>query len=82
MHEWLEAARDRIAVEAGVDGGELSLTEEEISALLDLARVAAHDSGDRTNAPLVCFLLGRAIGREPGYDVSVLARAASSSGDS
>ena len=29
----------------------------------DLARVAAHDSGDRTNAPLLCFLVGVAAGR-------------------
>ena len=28
-----------------------------------LARVAAHDSGERTNAPLLCYLLGVAVGR-------------------
>jgi hypothetical protein len=38
------------------------LTEEEQKTLLDLARVAAHDGGERTNAPLLCYLLGRAGG--------------------
>jgi hypothetical protein len=76
VHEWLEAARDRIADETGVDSGTLSLTEGEIAALLDLARVAAHDSGDRTNAPLVCFLAGLALGRSSDGDVTRLARAA------
>lgn len=28
--------------------------------LLEAARVAAHDSGQRTNAPLLCYLLGLA----------------------
>ena len=35
------------------------LTDEEQSTLLDLARIAAHESGDRTSAPLLCYLLGR-----------------------
>jgi hypothetical protein len=25
--------------------------------------VAAHDSGERTNAPLLCYLVGVAVGR-------------------
>jgi hypothetical protein len=32
--------------------------------LLDLARIAAHTSGERTNAPLLCYLVGRAQGSE------------------
>lgn len=50
MNEWL----------ARLDLGELS--EEEEKTLLDLARLAAHESGDRRNAPLLCYLLGRAGG--------------------
>lgn len=50
MNEWL----------ARLDLGELS--EEEEKTLLDLARIAAHESGDRRNAPLLCYLLGRAGG--------------------
>ncbi len=33
--------------------------------VLDLARIAAHDSGERTNAPLLCYLVGRAQGKAP-----------------
>jgi uncharacterized protein DUF6457 len=54
MNEWLT----RQARAIGVDG----LTEAEETTLLDLARIAAHTSGDRTNAPLLCYLLGRANG--------------------
>ena len=46
-----------------------------MSALLDLARVAAHDSGDRTNAPLATYLVGLAAGRGAGA-ATVLAPAA------
>jgi Domain of unknown function (DUF6457) len=53
---WLQSARDVIA-----PGEDLSAAE--VRTLLDLARVAAHDSGERTNAPLVCYLLGIAVGR-------------------
>lgn len=31
--------------------------------LLDLARIASHTSGERTNAPLLCYALGLAVGR-------------------
>ena len=42
---------------------ELELSPDDVRALLDLARVAAHDSGERTNAPLVCYLIGVAVGK-------------------
>ncbi len=54
MNEWLA----RQAEALGVD----PLTEDEQKTLLDLARIAAHDGGERTNAPLLCYLLGRAGG--------------------
>jgi hypothetical protein len=34
--------------------------------LLDLAGFAAHDSGARTNAPLLCFLVGLSCSPERG----------------
>lgn len=77
MHEWLESAQDRIATASGVDPSQLVLTEQDVVRLLDLARIAAHDSGDRTNAPLVCFLVGLALGRSPGLDLGELADEAS-----
>jgi hypothetical protein len=60
MDAWLTEARDALAAAAAVEPGELDLNEEETKTLLDLARIAAHTSGDRTNAPLLCYLVGRA----------------------
>jgi len=57
---WLTQARDALAAETGVDPAELELTDAEARELLDLARIAAHLSGERTNAPLLCYLVGRA----------------------
>jgi len=66
MHEWMEQASTRLADEAGADSAEYALTAAEIQTLLDLARVAAHESGERTNAPLACYLVGLARGRSGG----------------
>jgi hypothetical protein len=66
MDDWLAEARDRLAAEAGQDPAELGLAQEEIDELLELARIAAHESGERTNAPLLCYLVGLAHGRRGG----------------
>ena len=60
MDEWLTSARSRIAAAANLDEAALELDER---LLLEVARVAAHDSGARTNAPLACYLLGLAVAR-------------------
>jgi hypothetical protein len=70
---WLTKACDGIAAEAGVPAAELDLADAEARTLLDLARIAAHTSGDRTNAPLLCYLVGRA--HERGADLGALADA-------
>lgn len=62
MDDWLTRARDALAAEAGVDTTALELSGKDAATLLDLARIAAHDSGDRINAPLLCYLVGRAQG--------------------
>jgi hypothetical protein len=54
MDAWLQTATDAIG------GGRLS--DDDVHGLLDIARDAAHQSGDRTNAPLLCYLIGRAQG--------------------
>ena len=72
MDAWLQDARAALAGAAGLDPGDLALSDEEAATLLDLARIAAHDSGERTNAPLLCDLVGRARG---GADVETLADA-------
>ena len=60
MNEWLDTRADTLAEGTGIDRGALELSPEEIELLLDLAGYAAHESGARTNAPLLCYLLGRA----------------------
>jgi Domain of unknown function (DUF6457) len=60
VDEWLTAARDAIAETASISADELMLSDEDTRTLLDLARIAAHESGERTNAPLLCYLVGRA----------------------
>ena len=60
MNEWLAQRADALAALTGIDRDALDLSPEEIEQLLDLAAVAAHESGARTNAPLLCYLLGRA----------------------
>ena len=63
MHEWLEQTRDNLASRSGDEPAVYTLEQKDIDALLDLARVAAHESGERINAPLVCYLVGLARGR-------------------
>jgi hypothetical protein len=60
MNEWLSARADALARRGGVDRAALELTEQEIEELLELAGHAAHASGARTNAPLLCYLVGLA----------------------
>ena len=62
MDAWLADARDALASAAGVPPETLELGDDEAATLLDLARIAAHESGERTNAPLLCYLVGRAQG--------------------
>ena len=62
MDAWLTQARDSLAEAAGIRASDLELTDEEVAMLLDLARIAARESGERTNAPLLCYLVGRASG--------------------
>jgi hypothetical protein len=63
MDDWLTAARDRIAGAAALDPASLDLSQDEVDEILELARVAAHESGERINAPLLCYLIGLAQAR-------------------
>ncbi len=58
MHDWLDSAADTVAAAAGIQREQLELSPEEISQLLDLAGFAAHESGARTNAPLLSYIVG------------------------
>jgi uncharacterized protein DUF6457 len=71
VDDWLSDARDRLAEASGESPESLGLSQAEVDELLELARVAAHDSGERINAPLLCYLVGFARGRTGG-DLSAL----------
>lgn len=66
MNEWLEEASAKL--------GGARLDPGEAEPLLELARVAAHTSGDRRNAPLVTYLVGLARGRGDTRSVDEIAR--------
>ncbi|HSK15510.1 MAG TPA: DUF6457 domain-containing protein [Gaiellaceae bacterium] len=66
MDAWLEEARARVAGATGEEASRYDLAQAEVDALLDLARIAAHASGERVNAPLLCYLVGLAHGRNGG----------------
>jgi hypothetical protein len=72
MDEWLTRARDALARAAGIPASDLDLTQDEVVTVLDLAALAAHESGQRTNAPLLCYLVGKA---ERGANLDALAEA-------
>jgi len=57
----VDAWLTRVTEAIGLDPKTLSDGDE--AELLDLARIAAHESGERTNAPLLCYLLGLAAAR-------------------
>ena len=63
MDDWLTSARDRLAEASGESPETLELSQSETDELLELARIAAHESGERINAPLLCYLVGLARGR-------------------
>ena len=70
MNDWLAARADALAERSGIDRAALELTDQEINGLLELAGHAAHDSGARTNAPLLCYLVG--IARAGGASLDEL----------
>jgi hypothetical protein len=58
VDDWLRNALEAI-------GGGPELSVDDAQTLLKLARLAAHESDDRTNAPLLCYLVGRVQGERP-----------------
>lgn len=65
---WLDPVITSVADAAGVDASELQLSPEVAREILDLARIASHASGERINAPLLCYALGIAVGRGASLD--------------
>jgi len=68
VNEWLERAADALAAESRVQRETLDLSPDQIQTLLDAAGFAAHESGARTNAPLLCYLLGVSAGAAKSLD--------------
>lgn len=71
MDDWLR----RVAAAAGSDE---ELSDDDAAALLKIAKLAAHESGDRTNAPLLCYLVGRAQGERSLDEILETVRRSSS----
>jgi hypothetical protein len=59
--DWLTETTLHLAQATGLDPTALMLDARAAETLLDLAGVAAHATGARTNAPLLCHVLGRAV---------------------
>ena len=55
---WLDQITTSLAEHAGVPVEGLKLSPDTERALLDVARVASHSSGERIYAPLLCYVLG------------------------
>jgi hypothetical protein len=68
MDNWLRATCNAMADAAGIEPVELDLSPSDEATILDLARIAAHDSGERTNAPLLCYLVGRTVAGGAGLE--------------
>ncbi len=71
MDDWLKQT-------AAAIGSDERITGEEADALLQIARIAAHESGDRRNAPLLAYLIGRSRGDRPLDEILEAVRGSSS----
>ena len=78
MDGWLAERGEELARAMDVPPERLRLSNADVATLLDLARHAAHTSGDRKNAPLLCYLVGRAQGEAKLDDVADAVRGSSS----
>ena len=58
---WISELTRRLADATALDSDALAVSEADADTLLRLAAVAAHETGDRTNAPILCHVLGRAV---------------------
>jgi hypothetical protein len=59
--DWITELTLQLARTTGLDPASLLVDARDAETLLDLAGIAAHASGARTNAPLLCHVLGRAV---------------------
>jgi len=71
MDDWLQ----RVAAAVGSDE---ELSEDDADALLKIARIAAHEGGDRRYAPLLTYLIGRSRGERSLDEILDIVRSSSS----
>ena len=72
MDDWLRRVAAAVGSAEELDGADAD-------ALLKIARIAAHESDDRRNAPLLCYLIGRMRTDRPLEELLAEVRAASKS---
>jgi hypothetical protein len=70
--DWYDETAAALADAAGLNLNDLDLPADLREEILDLARIASHDSGQRINAPFLCYALGLAVAR--GASLADLAR--------
>lgn len=70
--DWYDGTIESLAAATGLDVAELRLDDDLRAEILDLARIASHDSGARINAPFLCYALGLAVAR--GVSLDAMAR--------
>ena len=66
--DWFDETAGALAEAAGLHPGDLDLPDDVRDEILDLARIASHDSGDRINAPFLSYALGYAVARGASLD--------------
>jgi len=77
VHEWLAKQADALAVATETPREAFELESADVRTLLDLAKLAAHEGGARTNAPLLCYLLGIARGSAELDELAEIVRSTS-----
>lgn len=65
---WMDEMSAEVASAANLEPSDLTLDDDTAEEILDLARIASHTSGERINAPLLCYVLGIAVGRGARLD--------------
>ncbi|MHB8513376.1 MAG: DUF6457 domain-containing protein [Actinomycetota bacterium] len=61
--DWLQQMTNSLAKRIGQNGDAFAISDEDRTVILDLARIASHASGDRRNAPLLCYVIGLLAGK-------------------
>lgn len=69
--DWLQTVTDSLASQFNADPAALTVSAGDRRELLDIARIASHESGERINAPLLCYVLGVLAARGTPLSASI-----------